>query len=75
MAKKSPRSNNRSVTISPTEIDMINGIWAGNITLTKAESYVNLIVQDLTNLPNCSLAGERIIFQWIFGQLGVLWLQ
>ncbi len=42
-------------TLTPTEINMTNGWWSGDVTLTKAVSLLTLSVQDRTNPPH---AGE-----------------
>jgi len=45
-------------TISPVEISMSNGIWAGNVILTKAEAYVTLSVTERSNYPHSGTSNQ-----------------
>ncbi|MCB9502700.1 MAG: hypothetical protein H6696_12255 [Deferribacteres bacterium] len=55
-----------SATLSPATINMANGWWSGDITLTKAASLITMSVQDRTNPPH---TGESNQFDVQPGQL------
>jgi hypothetical protein len=48
---------------------MVNGVWTGNVMLTKAESYINISVQDRTNPPHTGYSNQ---FNVVAGQISKL---
>ncbi|KAA3613867.1 MAG: hypothetical protein DWQ05_16460 [Calditrichaeota bacterium] len=53
-------------TLSPTEINMTNGWWSGDVTLTKAASLITLSLQDRTDPPH---TGESNQFDVVAAQV------
>lgn len=59
-------------TITPTAINMSNGVWTGQITLTLASSFVVLSVQDHTNPPHTGSSNQFTVQTGSFSKLQVL---
>lgn len=59
-------------TISPTAIYMTNGVWTGQVTLTRASLFVQLSVQDHVNPPHTGNSNEFTVQPGNFSKLQVL---
>jgi hypothetical protein len=59
-------------TITPTTISMNNGVWTGQIILTKASSFVSLSVQDHVNPPHTGTSNQFTLQPGSFSKLQVL---
>ena len=59
-------------TITPTAITMNNGVWTGQVTLTKAGSFVTLAVQDHVNPPHTGTSNQFTVQPGTFTSLQVL---
>jgi hypothetical protein len=59
-------------TITPTAITMNNGVWTGQVTLTKAGSFVSLAVQDHVNPPHTGTSNQFTVQPGTFTKLQVL---
>ena len=45
-------------TISPQTVSMTNGVWTGNVTLTRAGSFVSLTAQDRIQPPHTGTSNQ-----------------
>lgn len=61
-----------SQTITPTTISMVNGVWSGQITLTRASSLVYLTVEDQTLPPHTGTSNQFDVNPGIFTKLQTL---
>ncbi len=61
-----------SQTITPSSIDMVNGVWSGQITLTRAASFVSVTVEDRTSPPHTGTSNQFTVQTGAFTKLQVL---
>ncbi len=54
------QSSTGSATLSPTEIDFVDGVWTGNITLTRAADNAQLTCLDFASTPH---SGQSNLFK------------
>ncbi|MCK4894717.1 MAG: hypothetical protein KAT07_12150, partial [Calditrichia bacterium] len=59
-------------TISPQTASMVNGVWTGQITLTRAGSFVSLSVQDRTQPPHTGTSNQFTVQPGALTKLQVL---
>ncbi len=61
-----------SQTITPNVVDMVNGVWSGQITLTRAASFVSVTVNDRTSPPHTGTSNQFTVQTSTFTQLQLL---
>ncbi len=59
-------------TISPQSASMVNGVWSGQVTLTRAGSFVSLSVQDRTSPPHSGTSNQFTVQTGSLSKLQVL---
>jgi hypothetical protein len=59
-------------TITPQIASMVNGIWTGQITLTKAGSFISLSAQDRTQPPHSGTSNQFTVQPGSLSRLQVL---
>jgi hypothetical protein len=59
-------------TITPSAIDMVDGVWSGQITLTRAASFVSVTVEDRTSPPHSGTSNQFNVQTGTFTKLQVL---
>jgi hypothetical protein len=61
-----------SQTITPTTVSMVDGVWTGQITLTKASSFVSLTVEDQTLPTHTGSSNQFTVQPGLFTRLQTL---
>ena len=61
-----------SETISPQQITINNGVWTGQVTLTKASQFVTLNVSDMTQPPHTGSSNQFTVQAGALTKLQVL---
>jgi hypothetical protein len=61
-----------SETITPDTIDMVDGVWSGQITLTRAGSFVSVTVNDRTSPPHSGTSNQFTVQTGTFTKLQLL---
>ncbi len=65
-------SSTGAQTLTPTEVTMNNGVWTGQITITKASSIVTISAVDRTNPPHTGTSNQFEVRPGVLSKLQVL---